>query len=324
MFESLNDMPDLQLPAWCASADEFITYHRDLLESQHVSDHLHLWIDLIFGAALSGQYAVEEKNVCLSVSRWGSGTTKGECDGKANTILDCAPSSHSMSHFVKSRRPDFVQIFKDLHPRRCSDKSRRKTVTGHDTREKSRPIGTCSHLERKSRDLQVLGLIITDCYRSARIVPPPSVDTAIQSLISGELNLRQSIKDGEKKKKGIFPFPQAAKQTYAFLSRLQHYHRPDEAKGVETEVMWELLDNTQTIKSLNSSAAGLLYHTLIAPLQVMELTQQNDPVLVDKFVKYILVICTKFPSGEFDWFELFFNLEVIRSPLTGDLMQPTP
>ena len=313
MFESLHDdMPDLQVPSWCASADEFITYHRDLLESQHVSDRLHLWIDLIFGAALAGQYAVEEKNVCLSVSRWGNGGTKADCDGKANSILIRAPCSHSMSHVVKSTKPDFVQIFKVPHPRRYSDfrmkvadESKQighalRTAIGHDTREKLRPTGhSSSQLDlRKTRDLQLLGSIVTDCYRSARIVPPPSVDTAIQSLIAGELNIRHSIKDGEKKK-GVFPFPPASKQAYTFLSRLQNYQRPGEVKGcVETERMWELLDSVQAIKSLNCSAAGLLYHTLTAPLHVMELTQQNDPVLVGKFVKYIIALCTKFPTGE--------------------------
>jgi hypothetical protein len=37
------------LPAWAASADEFIRIHAEALESEIVSRSLHKWIDLIFG-----------------------------------------------------------------------------------------------------------------------------------------------------------------------------------------------------------------------------------------------------------------------------------
>lgn len=40
---------DVQLPKWAASALEFIYFHRKVLESDHVSQSLHKWIDLIWG-----------------------------------------------------------------------------------------------------------------------------------------------------------------------------------------------------------------------------------------------------------------------------------
>ena len=39
----------VELPPWAKSADDFVRIHREALESEHVSLHLHHWIDHIFG-----------------------------------------------------------------------------------------------------------------------------------------------------------------------------------------------------------------------------------------------------------------------------------
>jgi hypothetical protein len=51
------------LPPWARDAVHFVALHRAALESEHVSARLHLWIDLVFGAAQKGPRAEESLNV---------------------------------------------------------------------------------------------------------------------------------------------------------------------------------------------------------------------------------------------------------------------
>ncbi|KAL9958919.1 hypothetical protein ACROYT_G035996 [Oculina patagonica] len=54
---------DVILPRWAASPEDFVVKHRQALESDHVSSHLHEWIDLIFGYKQKGPAAAEALNV---------------------------------------------------------------------------------------------------------------------------------------------------------------------------------------------------------------------------------------------------------------------
>ncbi|KAL5564623.1 hypothetical protein UlMin_027787 [Ulmus minor] len=69
IFISIHSgMTDLAVPSWAGSTEEFIKLHRDALESDRVSRQLHHWIDITFGYKMSGQAAVDAKNVMLSSS----------------------------------------------------------------------------------------------------------------------------------------------------------------------------------------------------------------------------------------------------------------
>lgn len=54
---------DVILPPWAKDAYEFVRLHRLALESEQVSEHLHHWIDLVFGYKQRGPAAVKATNV---------------------------------------------------------------------------------------------------------------------------------------------------------------------------------------------------------------------------------------------------------------------
>ncbi|KAG5268463.1 hypothetical protein AALO_G00212870 [Alosa alosa] len=54
---------DVVLPPWAADAEDFLEKLRSALESQYVSEHLHEWIDLVFGYKQKGSEAIAAHNV---------------------------------------------------------------------------------------------------------------------------------------------------------------------------------------------------------------------------------------------------------------------
>ena len=62
-------MHDVGLPPWAKKDPHlFIKKHREALESRYVSQHLHEWIDLIFGYKQRGQAAIDSKNVFIHLT----------------------------------------------------------------------------------------------------------------------------------------------------------------------------------------------------------------------------------------------------------------
>ena len=79
-----DEVDDVQLPVW-AKGDpvEFIRLHREALESKHVSNNLHDWIDLIFGCKQRGAAAEEAMNVFIHL------TYDGEVRTTNSNIVMC-------------------------------------------------------------------------------------------------------------------------------------------------------------------------------------------------------------------------------------------
>ena len=56
-------MDDVRLPPWAKDAFDFVRIHRLALESEQVCQHLHHWIDLVFGYKQRGDEAEKALNV---------------------------------------------------------------------------------------------------------------------------------------------------------------------------------------------------------------------------------------------------------------------
>eukprot|EP00698_Gefionella_okellyi_P026273 TRINITY_DN9942_c0_g1_i1.p1 TRINITY_DN9942_c0_g1~~TRINITY_DN9942_c0_g1_i1.p1 ORF type:complete len:2968 (+),score=749.63 TRINITY_DN9942_c0_g1_i1:68-8971(+) len=65
-------MDDVILPRWAKSPEDFIRQHRAALESEYVSEHLHEWLDLIFGSKQRGDEAVTADNLFFHLTYEGS------------------------------------------------------------------------------------------------------------------------------------------------------------------------------------------------------------------------------------------------------------
>ncbi|KAL6124354.1 hypothetical protein ACLB2K_076867 [Fragaria x ananassa] len=62
----------VKLPPWAENPIDFIHKHRKALESEHVSAHLHEWIDLIFGYKQRGKEAISANNVFFYITYEGT------------------------------------------------------------------------------------------------------------------------------------------------------------------------------------------------------------------------------------------------------------
>ena len=56
-MQSGKVIDDVELPPWAQNCDDFVRMHRNALESDYVSEHLHTWINLIFGYQQRGKEA---------------------------------------------------------------------------------------------------------------------------------------------------------------------------------------------------------------------------------------------------------------------------
>ncbi|KAJ4952245.1 hypothetical protein NE237_029077 [Protea cynaroides] len=65
-------LDSVQLPPWAENPVDFVYKHRMALESEHVSAHLHEWIDLIFGYKQRGKEAILANNMFFYITYEGT------------------------------------------------------------------------------------------------------------------------------------------------------------------------------------------------------------------------------------------------------------
>ena len=327
IFHSLHEgMDDMALPHWCNSPDAFVSYHRSLLESAHVSQQLHHWIDLTFGEALSGKRAVEEKNVVLSVMPYGNGGCQDSCQGNCHSVFVSSPTSASASetHSTRTSRTQFVQLFIAPHPKKHNE-IRKTVTTAIRTTFKQGPnknmedrntalIGsdddsiTDDFESRKQRDISTLGSLLRDCYTSARVIPSKSVDEAINELRMGTLDIRQSSSD--------FPFPRHLNESYQVLSKVQSltFRRRERdldtiddnestSRSTSLEQVQRIIQNGHCLESCSSTSVGLILPTILYPLTSTDSFIEGCFIIgsafTDRFHKYVLTLHRDLLSGRF-------------------------
>eukprot|EP01133_Synstelium_polycarpum_P014506 gene14506-17121_t len=100
---------DLALPKWAHQSPEiFIAKNREALESEYVSMHLHLWIDLIFGHKQTGQAAIDANNVFFHLTY----------EGNEALERDDPDERGSIESQIKEFGQTPPQLFVKPHPKR--------------------------------------------------------------------------------------------------------------------------------------------------------------------------------------------------------------
>uniref|UniRef100_A0A8C7EK32 Protein FAN n=1 Tax=Neovison vison TaxID=452646 RepID=A0A8C7EK32_NEOVI len=110
---------DVELPPWARSPEDFLQKSKDALESNYVSEHLHEWIDLIFGYKQKGSDAVEAHNVFHPL------TYEGGVD--LNSIEDPDEKVAMLTQILEFGQTP-KQLFVTPHPRRITPKLKTKQL----------------------------------------------------------------------------------------------------------------------------------------------------------------------------------------------------
>ncbi|KAM9307763.1 neurobeachin-like protein 2 [Gastrophryne carolinensis] len=108
---SNGKVDDVVLPRWASSREDFVYKHRQALESEHVSAHLHQWIDLVFGYKQRGVAAVEALNVFYYCTYEGMVDLDAIADETERKALEGIISNFGQTP---------CQLLKEPHPARLS------------------------------------------------------------------------------------------------------------------------------------------------------------------------------------------------------------
>ncbi|KAM9332459.1 protein FAN [Pholidichthys leucotaenia] len=109
---------DVLLPPWASDAKDFLQKHKRALESQYVSEHLHEWIDLVFGYKQRGSEAVAAHNVFHPLTYEGG----VDCDSIEDTDQRIAMLTQILE-FGQTPK----QLFTSPHPQRITPRFQNMT-----------------------------------------------------------------------------------------------------------------------------------------------------------------------------------------------------
>ncbi|XP_056300146.1 neurobeachin-like protein 2 isoform X3 [Pseudoliparis swirei] len=132
---SQDPVADVLLPRWASSREDFIKQHRKALECEHVSGHLHEWIDLIFGYKQRGEEAVNALNVFYYCTYEGAVDLDAIADETERKALEGIISNFGQTP---------CQLLKEPHPPRMSALNASKRLSRLDTM----PPNIFEHLDK--------------------------------------------------------------------------------------------------------------------------------------------------------------------------------
>ncbi|ETW10340.1 hypothetical protein H310_00664 [Aphanomyces invadans] len=112
---------DVVLPPYAASPHDFIAKHMQALESDYVSQHIHLWIDLVFGNKQRGPAALDAHNVFFYLTYEGM----VDIDAITDPVLQASMRAQ-IAHFGQTPS----QLLREPHVPRNVPSSRESNV-GH-------------------------------------------------------------------------------------------------------------------------------------------------------------------------------------------------
>ncbi|CAB1427709.1 unnamed protein product [Pleuronectes platessa] len=121
---SQDPVADVLLPRWATSKEDFIKQHRKALECEHVSNHLHEWIDLIFGYKQRGEEAVKALNVFYYCTYEGAVDLDAIANENERKALEGIISNFGQTP---------CQLLKEPHPTRMSAENAARRLARLDT-----------------------------------------------------------------------------------------------------------------------------------------------------------------------------------------------
>ncbi|XP_040899506.1 neurobeachin-like protein 2 isoform X3 [Toxotes jaculatrix] len=121
---SQDPVTDVLLPCWATSREDFIRKHRKALECEHVSSHLHEWIDLIFGYKQRGEEAVNALNVFYYCTYEGAVDLDAIANENERKALEGIISNFGQTP---------CQLLKEPHPPRMSAENAARRLARLDT-----------------------------------------------------------------------------------------------------------------------------------------------------------------------------------------------